>query len=107
MNMNAARPRTPILWDHSLPRTSAGPKKQARVFDGPVLIAAEEARSSPGGQYAQMPPRADAALARPRPAPGGWCKQCRVGGAPRHGRPVELRIAHLYIFCIGSLRQLP
>src|SRR6185437_8191757 len=33
------------------------------------LVAAEEARSSAGGQHSQVPPRADAARTRARPAP--------------------------------------
>lgn len=40
------------------------PEVQARIFGGPVLIAAEEARSRTGRQHTQMAPRANAAGAR-------------------------------------------
>ena len=53
-------------------RTWSGQKEQARTFGGPVLVAAEETRSSANGQHAQMAPGADATRARPRPAFGGW-----------------------------------
>jgi hypothetical protein len=52
-----------------------GEIEQERIFGGADLVAAEEARSSEIGKYAQVSPRADAARARPRPAPGGRCKQ--------------------------------
>jgi hypothetical protein len=41
---------------------------QARIFGGPVLIAAEEARSRAGRKHAETAARADAPGARPRPA---------------------------------------
>ena len=61
-------------------------EKRARISDGPELIAAEEARSRAGGQHAQMPPRADAPLTQPRPAPCSWCKQS-LNGKNVHGEP--------------------
>jgi hypothetical protein len=61
-------------------------KRCGRVFAGPELVAGEEARPGAGGQHAQMPPRADAPLARPRPAPGGRCKQS-IGNARMHEIP--------------------
>jgi hypothetical protein len=64
------------------PRT--GEKGQARAFGGTLLVAAEETRSSAGGQHAQVLPRADAARARPRPAPVGWCEQHLLAGTRLH-----------------------
>jgi len=84
-----ARPRTPHLAGRIVQFCSlvGAEKEQAGVFGGPELIAAEEARSSEGGQLAKILPRADAPLARPRPAPGGRCKQS-IGGVRLHGIPL-------------------
>jgi hypothetical protein len=45
------------------------------IFGGADLVAAEEARSREGREYAQVASWAEAERARPRPAPGGRCKQ--------------------------------
>ena len=79
-------------------------ERQFQTFEGPALVACEQARTSAGGKHAQMPPRADAPVARPRPAPGGRCEQHRVGSVPVYGIPAGLRIDHLYIPCTGELR---
>jgi hypothetical protein len=75
-----------------------GRKMCGRVFAGPELVAGEEARPGAGGQHAQMPPRADAPLARPRPAPGGRCKQS-IGSACMHKNPAGPRIVHFLLRC--------
>ena len=62
--------------------------EQERIFDGPLLIAAEEARSRAGGQHAQVAPRADAALTGPRPAPCGRYKQSLCGADLHWGAPL-------------------
>jgi hypothetical protein len=65
-------------------------QEQARIFGGLELVAAEETRSSAGGQHAQMAARADAKRARPRPAfrSRHRCDCCR--GALLHGKPCWL-----------------
>ena len=65
------------------------------------LVARKQARSSAGRQHAQMPPRADAAVARPRPAPGGRCKQS-VSCAHVHGIPAALSIAQIQHGCTAK-----
>ena len=65
------------------------------------LVARKQARSSAGRQHAQMPPRADAAVARPRPAPGGRCKQS-VSSAHVHGIPAALSIAQIQHGCTAK-----
>ena|ERR1017187_3992798 len=56
-------------------------------LQGTQLIACEKARSSAGGQHAQVLPRANAPCARPRPAPGGWREQQSVYAPRLHGSP--------------------
>ena len=73
-------------WKSGQNTRAARFEKRARIFDGPVLIAAEEARSRAGGQHAQVPPRANAPLTRPRPAPCSRCKQS-LNGKNVHGEP--------------------
>ena len=68
---DAARPPIPgIGIVHSADPFRA--HKMARIFGGSVLVAAEEARSSAGGEHAQVLARANALRARPRPALCGW-----------------------------------
>src|ERR1035437_8166149 len=52
-------------------REIEGETMRTRIFGGPVLVAAEETRSSAGGQHTQVLARADDACARPRPPPTG------------------------------------
>jgi hypothetical protein len=61
----------------------------ARIFGGVVLIAAEEARSSTGGQHAKVLARADALNARPRPALCGWRRRQFLCGAHMHENPAK------------------
>ena len=57
-----------------------------------ALVAAEEARSRAGGQHAEMPARADAAGARPRPASRRRYGHRSVESMLMHGDPLGQRI---------------
>ncbi len=59
----------------------------------PQLVACEEARPSAHGQHPQVLSGANAASARPRPAPGGCRYQQSVSAAHLHGNPAAPSIA--------------
>ena len=67
---DAARPRTPCRWSRPVFPVQCvihrdGREGQGSLFARQGLIAGEEARSSAGGQHAQVLPRTDDARARP------------------------------------------
>jgi len=68
------------------------------------LVAGEEAGPGASGQHAQVPTRADAAFARPRPAPVGRCKHS-IGSARMHGNPAGPRIVHFQLRCTADARS--
>ncbi len=103
LGADATRPRTPCERDRPVLLAREDEKEQAGIFGGPELIAAEEARSREGGQHMQMPPRADDARARLRPAPGGRCKQSMCGEL-LHGIPDGPSIDHCRIHCTAAPR---
>ena len=93
-------------WVHALERprsarNQVGGRVRRRDSAAPRLVAGEEAGPGAHGQHAQVPPRADAALARPRPAPIGRCKQS-IGSAQMHKHPARPRIEHFRLRCTAE-----